>query len=319
MAREARAEVQRGQLRKEEQYHFHRLTSSFLAEAVVEQFKSIGEKGEGEVEEKAAEKQGPKKNVDDIFMNEEEEDFNYMPNEPDLLDDLLAGDPVPNRQDEALPTIQTEPLSHFMPQVYAARKQIIEQEPLLAVGRKASLKKINESVRRRLKFKEEEEETPGRSLSSATVFLSNLLASEPDSKASSITDPLSNTECLFGADRSRKRKEDENSELRWSAEVIEKMEARNERGVRRGKLDLGVLMVSAGIEEEEYRRVFEKQITGDKNFPPTLRNVEEAVPQRRQKFYNEFHDLEYEWFVMRHNKQKLFEKFADKAPMYLSP
>lgn len=27
-------------------------------------------------------------------MNEDEEDYNYIPNEPDLLEDLLAGDGV---------------------------------------------------------------------------------------------------------------------------------------------------------------------------------------------------------------------------------
>lgn len=35
-------------------------------------------------------------------------------------------------------------------------------------------------------------------------------------------------------------------------------------------------MLTLPQNEDEYRKAFEKQITGDKSFPPTLRNVVEA-------------------------------------------
>ena len=37
-------------------------------------------------------------------------------------------------------------------------------------------------------------------------------------------------------------------------------------------------MLSFGTEEDEYKKTFEKQINGDKRFPPTLKNVEKAQP-----------------------------------------
>lgn len=43
LARQLRLEVQRGQLRAEEQYHFHRLTSTYLAESVLETFRKASE------------------------------------------------------------------------------------------------------------------------------------------------------------------------------------------------------------------------------------------------------------------------------------
>lgn len=83
------------------------MTSGFLAEAVVEQFKKSADEGGMEIEESKVEKQNPKKNIDDIFMNEEEDEFNYVPQEPDLLDDLLAGDLAPNHQDDLPPPVTT--------------------------------------------------------------------------------------------------------------------------------------------------------------------------------------------------------------------
>lgn len=73
----------------------------------MEQFKKSVEEGGMEVEEKEVEKQNPKKNVDDIFMNEEDEEFNYIPHEPDLLDDLLRVDPAPERRDDIPPPVHT--------------------------------------------------------------------------------------------------------------------------------------------------------------------------------------------------------------------
>jgi hypothetical protein len=43
------------------------------------------------------------------------------------------------------------------------------------INKKSCLKRINENIRRRIKIKDEEEEQTGRSLSSATVSLSNLI------------------------------------------------------------------------------------------------------------------------------------------------
>ena len=45
-------------------------------------------------------------------------------------------------------------------------------------------------------------------------------------------------------------------------------------------------MLSLGTEEDAYKKVFEKQILGDKRFPPTLKNVERAKPVRKEKYYN---------------------------------
>ena len=71
-------------------------------------------------------------------------------------------------------------------------------------------------------------------------------------------------------------------DLRWPAEVIEQMEQRNDRGcLKKGKLDLGLLMLNSTYEDNEYRKIFEKQISGDKRFPPSLQNIAEAAPQRR--------------------------------------
>ena len=82
LIRQAKSEVQRSQLRAEEQYHYHRIISGALGEAVVEQFKKCTELPVLKVEEeKPFEKQGAKKNQDDIFMDGDGEydDFNYMP------------------------------------------------------------------------------------------------------------------------------------------------------------------------------------------------------------------------------------------------
>lgn len=69
------------------------------------------------------EKQGPKKNQDDIFMNEDEEDYHYMPEEPDLLDELLVGEGVDGgrMQEELPPAIQIEPVSTYISEKYSDR------------------------------------------------------------------------------------------------------------------------------------------------------------------------------------------------------
>ena len=64
------------------------------------------------------------------------------------------------------------------------------------------------------------------------------------------------------------------------------MENRNEINIKKGKFDSGVLLLSVGIEDDDYKKIFEKQIAGDKQFPPSLRNVTEAAPERRPKYYN---------------------------------
>ena len=76
--------------------------------------------------------------------------------------------------EEPAPIISIESVSTYVTDKYSHRKSMIDQEPQMVVSRKGSLKKINESVRKRLRFKEEEEEVAGRSIASATVFLSNL-------------------------------------------------------------------------------------------------------------------------------------------------
>ena len=78
-------------------------------------------------------------------------------------------------------------------------------------------------MRRRLKIKEEEEELPGRSLSSATVFLSSLLNLEQEARAKTLIEVPSKTEWIFASDRSRKRAPEEGFELRWGAEELEKL------------------------------------------------------------------------------------------------
>jgi hypothetical protein len=180
VVRQCKHEAQRSQLRAEEQYHFNRITSGYLAEAVVEQFKKFTDiKVEEKIEEKIEEKPITKKNVDDVFLDDHEEDFGYVQAEPDFFEDLLKGSApeLNHAPEEQAPAIHIEPVSTYMAEVYNSRKELIDSEPRLVVNRKGSLRKINECVRKRLRYKEEEEETVGRSLASATVFLSNLLNS----------------------------------------------------------------------------------------------------------------------------------------------
>ena len=60
------------------------------------------------------------------------------------------------------------------------------------------------------------------------------------------------------------------------------MEDRNDKNnIRKNKFDPGVLMFSLGSENDAYKKAFEKQILGDKRFPPTLKNVEKVKPERK--------------------------------------
>lgn len=77
----------------------------------------------------------------------------------DLLDDLLAVDPgeAPNIALDHAASQHVEPLSVYLSAKYAERKEAIDSEPEVSISRKATLKRINENVRKRLKYKEEEE------------------------------------------------------------------------------------------------------------------------------------------------------------------
>lgn len=89
-------------------------------------------------------------------MNEEE--YNYPLQEPDdLLDDLLAvdGGEAPHISLDQAASLQVEPLSVYLSSKYAERKKAIDSEPEVSISRKATLKRINENVRKRLKYKEE--------------------------------------------------------------------------------------------------------------------------------------------------------------------
>ena len=74
-----------------------------------------------------------------------------------------------------------------------------------------------------------------------------------------------------------------------------------------------MLVVSLSNDEEEYRKCFEKNISADRSFPPTLQNIPLLSVQRAKRYYNEFHDLEYESFVRRYNKRSVFRHFSEKA------
>ena len=134
-----------------------------------------------------------KKMQDDVFLDDAEGDFGYAQAEPALFDDLLDVGANENNvvQEEPAPVIHIESISTYITEKYASRKHIINKEPFIVVSRKGSLKKINESVRKRLKFKEEEEEIVGRSIASATVFLSNLQNTVEEIKAAQYVDPVS--------------------------------------------------------------------------------------------------------------------------------
>jgi hypothetical protein len=91
-------EVQRGQLRNEENYQYHRLTSSYLSESVIsffqQQSKGIVEEPKQEIKEEEQKSNIIKQNQDDIFV-EGGDDYYDMPEENNLLDDLLNGPIVP--------------------------------------------------------------------------------------------------------------------------------------------------------------------------------------------------------------------------------
>lgn len=45
-------------------------------------------------------------------------------------------------------------------------------------------------------------------------------------------------------------------------------------------------MLTLSNSEEDYRKNFEKNIAGEKSFPPTLKSVPQAEPVREKKYYN---------------------------------
>lgn len=289
IAKHIKLEVQRSELRAEEGYHFHRLASSHLAEAAVALFQQQSRALEEVKQEVKEEEQRAvvKQNQDDIFV-EGGDDYYDLPEENNLLDDLL-NDPVAEKKEEYIEREEVfiQPITSYLAAKYAELRPDIDCEPRVSISRKASLRRINENVRKRLKIREEEEEQPGRSLSSATVFLSNLLNTEPESKSQLLVELASRSEWLFASERVRKRKEEESFELRWSSEELEKFEQRNEKfPLRKGKIDSNVLLLSLSNDEEEYRRHFEKNIAADRAFPPTLQNVPRLQLQQTRKYYN---------------------------------
>lgn len=66
----------------------------------------------------------PKKNQDDVFMDENE-DFGYAPAEPDFFDDLLQGgapvEPIVKLEEQP-PPIKIEPVSIYIAEKYSTRK-----------------------------------------------------------------------------------------------------------------------------------------------------------------------------------------------------
>lgn len=224
VAKQVKLEVQRGELRAEENYHFHRLTSSHLAEAALALFQQqrSGLAEEVKLEAKEEEQKAVvKQNQDDIFV-EGGDDYYDLPEENNLLDDLL-NDPVAEKKEEypEREELFIQPIAAHLA-AKCAEHPDLDPQPRASISRKASLRRINENVRKRLKIREEEEEQPGRSLSSATVFLSNLLNTEPESRSALLVELASRTDWLFSSERGRKRKEEEAFELRWGSEELER-------------------------------------------------------------------------------------------------
>jgi hypothetical protein len=60
---------------------------------------------------------------------------------------------VPHRPDDQPPTLHIEPVSFYVSGKFAERRDAIESEPLVGVSRKGTLRRINENVRKRLKYK----------------------------------------------------------------------------------------------------------------------------------------------------------------------
>ena len=59
--------------------------------------------------------------------------------------------------------------------------------------------------------------------------------------------------------------------------------------------------------------MFDKNIKADKSFPPTIKNIKEITLLHPTKYYNEFHDKDYELFIMKYNKRNLFKEFIDQS------
>ena len=79
--------------------------------------------------------------------------------------------------------------------------------------RKASIKRMVEDVRKRLKMREDEDEQVGRSLNSATVLLSNMMRYELEWKRGLAIDASSGSDWGFEVER---QKSEEKWEPRWS-------------------------------------------------------------------------------------------------------
>jgi hypothetical protein len=97
-AKQLKLEVQRSQLREEETVHFHRIVSSYLAESVVGLFQQQGGALQASIKEEPKEEEQKavvKQNQDDIFVDGEN-DYYDLPEENNLLDDLL-NDPIVRR------------------------------------------------------------------------------------------------------------------------------------------------------------------------------------------------------------------------------
>lgn len=92
------------------------------------------------------------------------------------------------------------------------------------------------------------------------------------------------------------------------------MEAINDKfSIRKGKMDQNILVLSMNKEEEEYKKYFEKNYQNNKSFPPSLKNILPLEKFDSKKYYNEFHDKEYEEFIMKNNKSNLMKEFAKNA------
>ena len=74
LVRQCKNEIQRSELKAEEQYHFHRITSGQLSEAISDQFRKCKDMQSSEkAEPKSEEKQVPKVNQDDVFIDEHDD------------------------------------------------------------------------------------------------------------------------------------------------------------------------------------------------------------------------------------------------------
>lgn len=70
----------------------------------------------------------------------------------------------------------------------------------------------------------------------------------------------------------------------------------------------------ATLEKKEYESYFDKNIQSKMTFPPTFRSIPDISEKFKQKYYyNSIVDPEYEKFVIKHNKQKVFQKFKETS------